>query len=184
MKKILLTSNGFENPRLGEEFSALVGKAPGQMRCLFIPTAAVNPDALEVLPKCLHDLLDLGVASAQITVYDLHEPMDAQTLCGFDAVYVAGGDTRYLLRRMKEAGFGAVLERFFESGGVYVGVSAGSIAAAANHAHNLGYLPCALRVHCEKGSKPGTVDFGDCACIDLSPEQAVRIENDVFTIIQ
>lgn len=47
MRKILLTSNGFENPRLAEKFIELVGKRPEDMRCLFIPTAAIDVAAIE-----------------------------------------------------------------------------------------------------------------------------------------
>lgn len=183
MKKILLTSNGFENPRLAEKFIELVGKAPQDMHCLFIPTAAIYVDALEVLPKCLDDLLNLGVPPQQITVYDLHDPMDAEALCSYDAVYVAGGDTRYLIRRMNEVGFGEILEPFYAAGGVYIGVSAGSVAAAANHPGNLGYLPCVLHVHCEDGSVLGVVDFENCDKIELSAAQAVLIEDDAVTVI-
>lgn len=184
MRKILLTSNGFENPRLAEKFIELVGKRPEDMRCLFIPTAAIDVAAIEVLPKCLHDLLDLGVPAAQILVYDLHETMNERQLCAFDAVYVAGGDTRYLLRRMKEAGFDTALKSFYETDGVYVGVSAGSVAAAANYPDGLRFIPCALHVHCEKGTAPGVADLAQCNEICLSAAQAVCIEGETCMIME
>ena len=43
---------------------------------LFIPTAANTPDAIEVLPKCLNDLLKCGIPRENITVYDLYDALD------------------------------------------------------------------------------------------------------------
>ncbi len=49
-----------------------------------------------------------------------------------DAVYVTGGSTGYLLKRVKETGFDKILKKMVYAGKVYVGVSAGSLIAAPN----------------------------------------------------
>ena len=59
--KVLLTSAGSENKRIEETFLALTGKKPEDIKAVFIPAAAIDADAIEVLPKCLHDLLDCGI---------------------------------------------------------------------------------------------------------------------------
>lgn len=76
MRKILLTSSGFETDRIMEVFKSLFDIEPMQIKALFIPTAANFPDAISVLPACMN------------------------------------------------------VNQYINNGGVYVGVSAGSIIAA------------------------------------------------------
>jgi len=56
MKKILLTSAGLENKVVENKFMELIGKKAKEIRVLFITTAAVEPEAIQVLPKCLDDM--------------------------------------------------------------------------------------------------------------------------------
>ena len=53
MKKILLTSAGFENKNIQNKFMELVEKEPKKIKALFITTAAIEPDSIMLLPKCL-----------------------------------------------------------------------------------------------------------------------------------
>ena len=46
---------------------------------------------------------------------------------GADVVLVAGGDTFYLMEKLKESGADKIIKKFIEKGGVYIGSSAGSI---------------------------------------------------------
>ena len=41
--KVLLTSAGFENKRIEETFLALTGKEPEDIKAVFIPAAAIDP---------------------------------------------------------------------------------------------------------------------------------------------
>ena len=59
--KVLLTSCGFETEEIKNVFMDMLTKDTSEMRALFIPTAAVFPDAIEVLPLCMKDLLDVGI---------------------------------------------------------------------------------------------------------------------------
>lgn len=175
--KVLLTSAGFENKRIEETFLALTGKEPEDIKAVFIPAAAIDPDAIEVLPKCLHDLLDCGIPKDNIRVYDLHADMSREELMGYDAVYVCGGNTEYLLERINEKGFRNTLLLFIKQGGVYVGVSAGSLAAAGNLKGSLGILECPVRVHCEKGMKAGPADVENCGEIQIDNRQAILVSD-------
>lgn len=175
--KVLLTSAGFENKRIEETFLALTGKEPEDIKAVFIPAAAIDPDAIEVLPKCLHDLLDCGIPKDNIRVYDLHADMSREELMGYDAVYVCGGNTEYLLERINEKGFRNTLLLFIEQGGVYVGVSAGSLAAAGNLKGSLGILECPVRVHCEKGMEAGPADVENCGEIRIDNRQAILVSD-------
>ena len=62
MKKMILTANGFENKNIGNKFLDFVNKESSQIKVVFVPTAANYADAIEVLPKCMHDLLDLNIS--------------------------------------------------------------------------------------------------------------------------
>ena len=172
MKRILLTSAGFESPGVMHCFLQLLGKPAAAAKALFIPTAAIDQDARAVLPKCWDDLIRAGFPAENITTFDLDRPMGPDELAGFDVVYFCGGSTEYLLGQVKAQGFDRALAGALPQGLVYVGVSAGSIIAAGNLPDSLGYLPQALEVHCEKGSPPGPLPQGT---VYLTNAQAVEI---------
>ncbi len=96
----------------------MLNKEPTRVKAMFIPTAAVSPDAIEVLPKCLNDLLKCGIAKENIFVYDLHDDADDEILKVYDVIYLCGGDPNYLLRRIREHGFDKKLGLFIRQGGV------------------------------------------------------------------
>ncbi len=91
----------------------------------------------------------------------------------YDAIYVCGGDTQHLLNRINEVDFNSTLKKFIENGGVYVGVSAGSIIFADNLKNNLGYMKCKLNVHTSEGEQAGDIDVNCSNCISLTDNQAV-----------
>lgn len=153
--RVLLTSAGLETEEIKKCFMDLAGKEMSLIRALFIPTAAVDADAIAVLPKCMNDLLKCGIPSANITVYDLHTGMDLTKLQQYDLVYLCGGSTEYLLERINAAGFNRSLAEYIRNDGLVVGVSAGSLIFANNLKDNLGLLDTTLDVHCATGEKRG-----------------------------
>jgi peptidase E len=183
MCKILLTSAGFETEEIKRVFLALAGKKPKDIKALFIPTAANFPAAIEVLPKCMDDLLSIGIPAANIRVFDLHRSLSIEEMTAFDAVYFTGGSPQYLLERINDTGFDKPLKGFVDKGGVYIGVSAGSIIAAGNMPDGVGYLKASLRVHCDTGTTSGVFDNDTMQQIDLTNNQAVLIRSDVYEVI-
>lgn len=184
MRKILLTSAGFENKAIEKIFLELIGKKPEEIKALFIPTAAVYPDAIAVLPKCLDDLLNAGILPNNITVFDLHCGMNFEELSQYDTVYFCGGDPQYLLNRINDTYFNNTLKQYVDNGGVYVGVSAGSIVAAQDLPDNLGYINCTLSVHVSQGSKAGMIDTSSCPHIELTNDQAILIDGDKYSVVE
>lgn len=185
MLNVMLTSCGLETPALQAAFLRLLPKRPAQTRALFITTAANQPDAIEVLPKCLHDLLKCGVPKENITVHDLHDPIEGPLLERWDAVYLCGGDTRYLLRRVNESGFRELLMDFMARDGVVLGVSAGSIIFADTLPDNLGLLPCPLNVHCPDDAceRPGPINLR-CERIDLGNRQGIIWQDSIPVVME
>lgn len=174
--KVLLTSAGFENAKVSDVFMGLLTKDPKDSTVVFIPTAANSAASIAMLPKCMNDLLRIGINPSNITVYDLHYKMKYRVLKDYDAVYVCGGSTDYLLQRVNKTGFRQVLLRYIQQDGVYVGVSAGSYIAANNVKRNLGVFDKMLAVHCEQGEPAGIANAAKDR-ISLTDKQALLIRN-------
>ena len=153
--RVLLTSAGLETEEIKKYFVDMVGKDMSLAKALFIPTAAINAGAIEVLPKCMNDLLKCGIPDRNIKVYDLHIGMEIDALRQYDIVYLCGGDTDYLLERVNETGFGKTLMKYIQSDGIVIGVSAGSLIFS----NNLGLIDTKLDVHCAEGEKRGKVVY-------------------------
>ena len=181
-RKILLTSAGFETKAIQDAFLEFIGKKPMETKALFIPTAAIFPAAIAVLPKCMDDLLNIGIPAENIKVFDLHRSMTFEELSEFDVVYFTGGSPGYLLDRINATGFHMPLHDFINHGGVYIGVSAGSMIACGNLPNNLGYLKASLRVHLETGTVPGIFNNNTVTQIDLT-NNAVLIQDDKYEVI-
>ncbi len=157
--RVLLTSAGLETEIIKDYFVDLLGKDTASVKALFIPVAAINADAIAVLPKCMNDLLKCGIPSGNITVWDLHEAMGIEGLRQYDLVYLCGGETHYLLRRINETGFGQDLGEYIREDGVVLGVSAGSLIFANNIPGNLELIDTKLDVHCAQGETPGKLSW-------------------------
>ena len=184
MKKIILTANGLENKNIGKIFLDSVNKKPENIKAVFVPTAAIFSGAIEVLPKCMHDLLDLGILDENIYVYDLHYKMENDELSTYDVIYFCGGSPQYLLKRINETGLNTSLKHFVDNGGIYIGVSAGSIVAANNLPENLGYLGCKLNVHGNDGIKIGKFIPKDYPEIKLPDYRAIIITENSYEVIE
>lgn len=184
MKKIFLTSAGFHNKIVEQKFLELAQKPAADIKALWIPTAAVNDDAKAMLPVCMNDLLNAGVLPSNITIYDLDYSMDYEEIIRYDVVYVCGGDSRYLLTRMYEARFVEILKNFLHQGGIYIGVSAGSLICVNGFEDNLGSLPCTLNVHCSESNVSGTTDISQCTHINLTDMQAIILEDEKCYILE
>lgn len=182
MKRILLTSAGFENENIKRKFLELVDKKPSDIKVLFITTAAINPDAIMVLPKCLGDLLNCEISKENITVYDMHKLIDIDAIMKYDAVYVCGGKTSYLADRINEVGFKTIIDEYINAGGIYIGVSAGTVVASGKYKNGLSFIKNVVDVHSRNGSSLGKVLNEDS--IDLTDNQAILIIDDDISIIE
>jgi peptidase E len=181
--KILLTSAGFETIAIQNTFLDFLNKPPKDAKALFIPTAANNPGAIAILPKCLNDLLKVGLKMENIHVFDLHRALSFEELSAFDAIYFTGGDPRYLMDRINKTGFDVPLNEFVSKKGIYIGVSAGSYVAAGNFPDSLGYLNAKLCVHTKTGREVGLFNNDTVTHIDLTDKNAVKIRDGVYEVI-
>ncbi len=127
---LLLTSTGIV-PEVRKEFLSLLNKKPSDIHVLSITTAAYgetnNPWWLK---KDVELLNECGITKEHIEEYDLKDKTKKEVekaLEGKDIVLVNGGNTFYLLHWARQSGFDDVLKPFLNNGGLYVGISAGTI---------------------------------------------------------
>ena len=157
--RVLLTSAGLETEEIKECFVDMAGKDMSLVKALFIPTAAIDADAIEVLPKCMNDLLKCGILGKNIDVFDLHAGMEFEKLQQYDVIYLCGGNTRYLLERINATRFHKPLTEYINDNGLIIGVSAGSLIFSNNLDNNLGLLDTKLDVHCTAGERRGKLTY-------------------------
>ena len=179
--KLILSSAGLENEVLKSQFLKLLDKDVKDVHPLFIPTAAIDPGAIAVLPKCMNDLLKCGIPEENVTVFDLHRNMSPEELKQYDLVYLTGGRTAYLLERINETGFRESLLGYIRENGLVLGVSAGSIIFANNLENNLGLLDAKLDVHCQSGEKPGKLE--QKAHVQLTNDCALLLDGRDITVV-
>lgn len=191
---VLLTSSGWWRTFSGGVrgnirncFLSMLKKPPESAKVLFIPAAALDGEARRAAQKCRDELLSVGISPENLVSYDLDVQLPEGQVMGFDAVYLTGGDTAHLLKRLRETRFDAVLKNMVYRGKVYVGVSAGSIAASAGIGgpggeRGLGLLKAYLSVHCPSGSMPRT-DL-PLPHIPLTDDQALAVSRNGFRLIE
>ena len=96
-------------------------------KAVFIPTAGDPYDNKDFIEADKNALEKYGLDVVEIDVKNKDEEEIQKAIDGVDVVLVAGGDTFYLMEKLKESGADKVIKEFIEKGGVYIGSSAGSI---------------------------------------------------------
>lgn len=129
MKKLLLTSDGFSNKKISDRFFELVDKKPSEIKVLFIPTASRYEDELKYVKLSENELVSLGIIKENVTWLDIEDVEKAGELKNYDVVYVCGGNTFFLMKKLIDTGLDKKIIEMIDAGKVYVGVSAGSVIA-------------------------------------------------------
>lgn len=93
----------------------------------FVKTAANPYKDVWWVEKDKKKLQELGFTVNEIDIEGATEDEVRDTFQGCDIMFVAGGNTFYLLYHARKSGFDAVVKEFIDSGKVYVGSSAGSV---------------------------------------------------------
>lgn len=129
MKKLLLTSTGFLNPKVGDRFLALLDKKPSETRVFFVPTASRSENELKYVKVNESELIEVGIPKENVVWLDINNVSAAGDLNRFDVIYVCGGNTFFLMQKLKETGLDKKIVELVGHGKVYVGASAGSVIA-------------------------------------------------------
>jgi peptidase E len=194
--KLLLTSAGFLNKEVSNTFLSLLNKPTGQIHIIFIPTASRTEEELKYVEESRQELVDLGITN--IITLNLDRKVTANEIDNTDAIYVCGGNTFYLLQKIRESGLDQLLPSF---SGLYVGVSAGSIVVGPNievsgpwdendvnlsNTTGMKIVDFAVVPHYQRKDQTVVKDLknrADYEIMELTDNQAVLVENGERKII-
>ena len=124
MKKLFLASFASVTLDLVRE---LLPKPASQLKAAFIPTAGDPYSDKGFVYVDRDKLVQMGFNVIDIDLAEIDEPTLETKLTDIDLVLVAGGNTFYLLDKVRKSGFDKVIQRMLDRGIIYVGSSAGSI---------------------------------------------------------
>ena len=147
--KLLLTSGGVRNDSIRQALEDLLGKPIAESDALFIPTAiypfpgGAHHGYRAITGAAGGPLAGLGWKSLGVLELTALPSIDdgawIPTVQATDALLVWGGDPLYLAHWLKESGLAALLPSLDDI--VYVGVSAGAIAATSRFAETYPHPP-------------------------------------------
>ncbi len=123
MKRLFLTSEAF---KVLDKFVDLFKIKPKDLTVAFIPTAAElykDPWFMEADKK---KLIELGFKIIEI---DLNSKKTVSDLKKSDIIFIAGGNTFYLLEKLRKNKIDELIKFLVNKGKIYVGSSAGSVVA-------------------------------------------------------
>jgi dipeptidase E len=103
-----------------------VGRPPSDVRVAFVPTASVPCADTGFIDVDRDRLRALGYPVSDLDLVEFGPEQLPDALRDVDLLYVAGGNTFFLLHHMRRSGLEALLPDLFAAGLLYVGVSAGS----------------------------------------------------------
>lgn len=112
-----------------DKITADLPKKPNEYKLAFIPTAG---DLYEEKPWQEADrakLIELGFGVEDFDLKNKTESEVRSCLKNIDIIFVAGGNTFYLLQKANESGFAKVIKELKNSDKIYIGSSAGSCIA-------------------------------------------------------
>ena len=123
---IVLSSCGILDPDFKSKVLALFDKPVGSIKLLYITTAIDGERGDKSWADAEYkSILALGILEENIREYKIsNKRID---LTAFDAIYVLGGNTFYLMNKIRKFGFDEQIRNAIEKGILYIGSSAGSI---------------------------------------------------------
>lgn len=122
MKKLLLTSDGLNDRLVIDFFVGQLKDLPNKSACMIATRR--DPENQIYIDAARKELEDLGII---VHIINISEDIDLSHLGEYDIYYVCGGNTFYILDRMRKTGIDEVLIQAINDGKLYIGVSAGSI---------------------------------------------------------
>lgn len=127
MKTIILTSSGMTGT--SKEILSVLPKPPNELKLANIITASKVKKDVSFVEKQNRQLEDAGFQIEEVDIAGKNNDQLRTILDDKDILYVQGGNTFYLLKHVRESGFGQLVKAYLEQGKIYVGVSAGSYIA-------------------------------------------------------
>lgn len=131
--KLLLTSEGFYNETIKRAFYGMLEKPVEETNIVLVTTAAnaVEGDKRWLI-SVLNQLHSMGFKTVDFFDFaGLPKELWLPRMESSDVIFFNGGNTAHLMYEIKKAGLGPELRKLLETR-IYIGNSAGSIAATKN----------------------------------------------------
>lgn len=113
-------------------FRYLTDKSFQELKVAFIPTAANVYEDKWFVERDREILQQAGVHYIEFDIAGKTKNEVRSALDGMDVAIVEGGNTFYLLEKVRVSGFDAVIKDLIDQGVIYVGSSAGAVLACPN----------------------------------------------------
>ena len=124
--KLLLTSDGLSSKKIRKEFLKLLDKPADETTVLMMHTATKKWQN-KYVRKVMEQLVLAGIKKKNIYEANIPKNIKASNFKDFDVFFSFGGNTYYILDRVRKTGFDKYIKKFVRKNKVYIGLSAGSI---------------------------------------------------------
>jgi len=131
MKKLLLTSSGLDNKKVNDEFLKLLPKQIREIKVLLVFGVKTEEEMFYVR-ESKEELVELGILNENILEANINNNLNLEKFRDYEIIYFCGGNTYYLLDRIRKTKFDKLIKESVNEGKLYLGVSAGSIIAGEN----------------------------------------------------
>lgn len=120
----------FAAKSLDKALNLLPNKPKNQIRVAFVPTAADTYKDKWFVKEDRDKLEEMGFDIFDLDIKDKEKAELEEKLRNVDIIFVAGGNTFYLLDKVRESGFDEIVKRLvFGERVLYIGSSAGAVLA-------------------------------------------------------
>lgn len=198
--KLLLSSAGLGNREVKKVFQEQIGTLKNKKLCLICYEMKEGfEDWLTEMTEMFREI----IPGVKIMFLNLSEDIEVDNLPIFDAYYVSGGNTFFILGRMKELGIDKYLLKEIDKNKFYFGVSAGSMilgqdierfASMLNDKNEVelkdckgfGQVPFDIVPHYDKDFEQDIIKIyeeNNIPVVALTDDQAVLVTDDEMEII-
>jgi dipeptidase E len=166
---MLLTSTGLSSKSVYDKFVE-IKNSKDLKKAVMITTASADKENNQYNQMGFSQLKSAGVEVVDFYDFENDEP---KNLSSYDIIYVCGGNTFKLMKFAREANFDKDIKSLLERGGVYIGVSAGSLIVGPS-------IQIANEVHPDK-NEVALTDFNGFNITDLIifPHYSSDIEEEI-----
>lgn len=130
--KLLLTSTGLLNENVRNKFLSLFKGVFPDTKVLFITSASKTKKHEWYVNRTKGELLELGIKEDNLITYHSGDKPSKDILNEINLIFVCGGNTFYLLERIRESGLDKDIVEMIKKDVFYIGASAGSIIVSPN----------------------------------------------------
>lgn len=117
---------------VAQDFAACLKEPLTGKTVTFIPTASKPEDITFYVENDLQALKELGLCVEILDIEQQNLDIIKETLYRNDYIFVAGGNTFYLLQALRQSGADQAIKDLILQGKLYIGSSAGAIVLSAH----------------------------------------------------